>query len=93
VLFEVLSRRTRRIDEGEKKDAYLTIPSLSVYVMIEQDTAGVVAFRRTEGGFVREVYDGMDAVLPLGEIGIDLPLAEIYEAVEFISEPENYEGR
>jgi Uma2 family endonuclease len=30
VLFEVLSRRTRRIDEGEKKDAYLTIPSLSV---------------------------------------------------------------
>src|SRR5262245_43140779 len=28
VLFEVLSRKTRRIDEGEKKDAYLTIASL-----------------------------------------------------------------
>src|SRR5262245_31162070 len=27
-LFEVLSRKTRRIDEGEKKDAFLTIPSL-----------------------------------------------------------------
>src|SRR5713226_8382942 len=27
VLVEVLSRKTRRIDEGEKKDAYLTIPS------------------------------------------------------------------
>src|SRR6266700_1470425 len=35
VLFEVLSRRTRRIDEGEKKDAYLTIPSLGVYLLIE----------------------------------------------------------
>src|ERR1700681_4534999 len=88
VLFEVLSQRTRRIDEGEKKDAYLTIPSLGVYVMIEQDTAAVVAFRRTEGGFVREVYQGMDAVLPLAEIGIDLPLAEIYEAVECAPEPE-----
>ncbi len=88
VLFEVLSRRTRRIDEGEKKDAYLTIPSLGVYVLIEQDTAAVVAFRRTEGGFVREVYQGIDAVLPLAEIGIDLPLAEIYEAVEFAPEPE-----
>src|SRR5713101_4970683 len=66
VLCEVLSRRTRRIDEGEKKDAYLTIPSLGVYVMIEQDTAAVVAVRRTEGGFVREVYEGLDAVLPLG---------------------------
>jgi Uma2 family endonuclease len=87
VLFEVLSHRTRRIDEGEKKDAYLTIPSLAAYVMLEQDTAAAVVFRRTEGGFVREVYEGMDAVLPLGEIGVDLPLAEIYEAVEFTPEP------
>src|SRR5256884_7063865 len=31
VLFEGLSRSTRRIDEGEKKDAYLTIPSLGVH--------------------------------------------------------------
>ncbi len=88
VLFEVLSRSTRRIDEGEKKDAYRTIPSLGVYVLIEQETAAVVAFRRTADGIVREVYQGMDAVLPLGEIGIDLPLAEIYEAVEFAPEPE-----
>src|SRR5262245_54744430 len=92
VLFEVLSRRTRRIDEGEKKDAYLTIPSLSVYVLIEQDTAVVVALRRTEAGFVREVYEGLDAVLPLREIGIDLPLADIYETVEFTPEPEEDEA-
>jgi Uma2 family endonuclease len=92
VLVEVLSRRTRRIDEGEKKEAYLTIPSLAVYVLVEQDAAAVVAFRRTEGGFVREAYEGLDAVLPLGEIGIDLPLAEIYEAVEFAPEPEEDEA-
>ncbi len=91
VLFEVLSRHTRRTDEGEKKDAYLTIPSLGVYVLIEQETAAVVAFRRTEAGFVRETYEGLDAVLPLGEIGIDLPLAEIYETVQFSPEPEDDE--
>ncbi len=88
VLFEVLSERTRRIDEGEKKDAYLTITSLKVYVLIGQEAAAVVAFRRIESGFVREVYQGMDAVLPLAEIGIDLALAEIYEAVEFAPESE-----
>jgi Uma2 family endonuclease len=87
VLFEMLSRQTCRIDEGEKKDAYLTIPSLAAYVMLEQDIAAVVVFRRTEGGFVREVYEGVDAVIPLGEIGVDLPLTEIYEAVEFTPEP------
>src|SRR5207253_6291531 len=35
VIFEVLSKATRRIDGGEKKDAYLTIPSLSAYVLLE----------------------------------------------------------
>jgi Uma2 family endonuclease len=92
VLVEVLSRSTRRIDEGEKRDAYLTIPSLSVYLLVEQDTAAVVAFRRTAGGFVREVYEGLDAVIPLGEIGTDLPQAEIYETVQFAPEPEEDEA-
>ena len=91
VLAEVLSRRTRRIDEGEKKDAYLTIPSLAVYLLIEQDEPAVVAYRRAADGFVREVYQGLDAIVPLPEIAIDLPLAEVYEGVEFISEPDDAE--
>jgi Uma2 family endonuclease len=86
VIVEVISRRTRRIDEGEKKDGYLTIPSLGVYVLVEQESPAVVAFRRTAQGFVREVYEGMDAVLPLAEIETELPLAEVYEAVEFVPE-------
>jgi Uma2 family endonuclease len=87
VLVEVLSAKTRRIDEGEKKDAYLTIPSLAVYLLVEQEMPAIVAFRRTEHGFVREVYEGLDAVVRLGEIGTALPLAEVYEAVEFRPEP------
>jgi Uma2 family endonuclease len=83
VIVEVLSPKTRRLDEGEKKDAYLTIPSLGVYLLVEQEMAAVVAFRRTEHGFVREVYEGLDGVVPLSEIGVTLPLADLYEAVEF----------
>ena len=86
-LFEVLSQATRRIDEGEKKDAYLTIPSLGVYVLVEQEMPAVVALRRTENGFVREAYEGLDAVIPLPEIDTELPLSEIYEAVECGPEP------
>ena len=93
VLVEVLSRRTRRIDEGEKKDAYLTIPSLSVYVLVESENAAAVAYRRTAAGFVREVYQGLQAVLPLAGLGVDLPLAECYEGVEFIPEPTEDEVR
>ncbi len=85
-LFEVLSRRTRRIDEGEKKDIYLTIPCLSVYVLIEQEMPAVTVFRRTETGFVRETYEGLDAVIPVDELDFELPLSEIYEGVEFTPE-------
>jgi Uma2 family endonuclease len=87
VIVEVLSRKSRRIDEGEKKDAYLSIPSLGVYLLVEQEMPAIVAYRRTEHGFVREVYEGLDAVVPLGEIEIVLPLAEVFEAVEFSPEP------
>jgi Uma2 family endonuclease len=91
VIFEVISKSTRRIDEGEKKDAYLTIPSLRVYALVEQETAVVVVFRRTETGFVREVHEGMNAVLPLSEIETELPLAEVYDGVEFTPEPSEEE--
>jgi Uma2 family endonuclease len=91
VIAEVLSRSTRRIDEGEKKDAYFTIPSLGVYLLVESDSPTVRAFRRTEQGFVREVYEGLETVFPLPEIGVDLPMAEIYHAVEFIPEPDEDE--
>ena len=82
-IFEVLSRATRRIDEGEKKDAYLTIPSLAVYALVEQSTPAIVVFRRTDQAFDPEVYEGIDAVVPLPEIGVDLPLAEIYQGMSF----------
>lgn len=92
VIVEVLSQKTRRIDEGEKKDAYLTIPSLCVYALVEQEMPAVVVFRRTEQGFVREVHEGLDAVIPLGEIETALPLAEVYDTVEFSPEEDDQDG-
>jgi len=86
VIFEVVSRSTRRTDEGEKRDAYLTIPSLSAYVIVEQERAAVVVYRRTDAGFVPEVYEGLNSVIPLAEIEVELPLSEVYEEVEFSPE-------
>jgi Uma2 family endonuclease len=93
VLIEVLSKATRRTDEGEKRDAYLSIPTLSVYLLVEQQSAAVVAFRRTEQGFAREIYQGHAAVIPLPEIETELPLAEIYDRVELVPESEVEELR
>jgi Uma2 family endonuclease len=92
VLLEVLSRRTRRTDEGEKRDAYVTIPSLGAYLLVEQETPTVVVFRRTEQGFVREIYQGPEAVIPLPEVDAELPLAEVYDGVTFTPEATDEEA-
>lgn len=86
VIVEVVSQSTRRTDEGEKKDAYTNIASLSAYLVVEQDSPAVVVHRRTEHGFVREVYQGLEATVELPEIKASLLLAEIYEGVEFSPE-------
>jgi Uma2 family endonuclease len=86
VIFEVLSKRTRRLDQGEKKDGYLQLPSLSVYALVEQEMPKVVVYRRRGTEFLDEVYEGLETTIPLPEIGVVLPLSEIYRGVEFNAE-------
>ena len=88
MIVEILSRSTRRIDTGEKLRDYLTLPSLMVYILVEQDEPFVVVHRRGGEVFDREVYERLDAVIPLPEIGVELPLTEIYDDVEFSPEPD-----
>ena len=91
VIVEVLSRKTRRIDQGEKKDAYLTIPTLCTYLLIEQDCPAVTVYRRTDQGFIQESYADLKSVILLAEVNAELSLAAIYERVEFVPEPEDEE--
>jgi Uma2 family endonuclease len=83
IIAEVVSDATRRIDEGEKREAYLTIPTLATYLIIETDRPRVAVHRRTDSGFVAEAYEGSTAVIVLDAIDAELPLAELYERVEF----------
>lgn len=84
VIVEVLSDSTRRADLVEKRDAYFTLPSLKVLVFVEPDAPEALVYRATpEGGFAMERHRGLDAVVPLPEIDAALPLAGIYDRVEF----------
>jgi Uma2 family endonuclease len=83
VIVEVASVSTRRTDEGEKREAYLTIPTLTAYLLIETERPRVVVHHRTPEGFVARAYEGLEASIALDGIGMDLPLAELYERVDF----------
>ena len=86
VIVEVVSESTRRTDEGEKRDAYLTIPTLGAYVLLEQSAPAALVYERrggSEPGFRRVVISGGDAIIRLEGVGIELPLSEVYEGIEF----------
>jgi Uma2 family endonuclease len=84
VVIEVLSDSTRRADLGEKRDAYLTLPSLKVLMFVEPEKPSVSLHRRKSGGgFAIEHHVGLDAVIPLPEIDASLALADLYDRVEF----------
>jgi Uma2 family endonuclease len=86
VIAEVVSDASRRIDEGEKREAYLTIPTLVAYLIIEPDRPRVVVHRRIDSGFIAEAYEGITSTIPLNAIDAELPLEELYERVEFTAD-------
>ena len=84
VVIDVVSESTRRVDELEKRDAYLTIDSLRVYILLEQGSANANVYRRGgDTGFEHEHYEGLEAVIPLPEIECDLRLSDLYQDVTF----------
>jgi Uma2 family endonuclease len=86
VVFEVLSPSTSSTDHIVKNQEYRDTPSIQRYVMLEQDRQGAIVFARSRDDWVGHVAAG-DTVLHMPEIGVELPLAELYEGVA-LSEPE-----
>ena len=84
LIIEVLSDSTRDYDRGRKFQQYRTLASLLEYVTVEQDGVHVEQWARQpdQRWMLTEVED-TGATLSLASIGVDLPLSEIYEGIEF----------
>jgi Uma2 family endonuclease len=87
VVFEVLSDSTANTDLVEKNAEYRATPSIQRYVILEQTHAAGIVFVRKGEDWVSEIVAGDDAVLRLPEIGIEIPLTEIYADVELTGTP------
>jgi Uma2 family endonuclease len=87
VVFEVSSPSTVVIDHIDKNREYRDTPSIQRYVMLEQDRQGITVFTRTSDDWIGHLIEG-DAILSMPEIGVELPLSEIYQGITF-PEPDN----
>ena len=79
---EVISPTTASRDRGFKREQYQSIPSLQVYLVIDQFKAHVEVDSRQDGIWQTQEFAGLDAIVPLPALNCDLPLAEIYAGIE-----------
>ena len=84
VIFEVVSRTSVNTDYGRKLLFYRQIPSLMEYVLINSfDKVEVDIYRRFQEAWALETYKGLEEVLRLDSIKVEIPLSEIYKNITF----------
>ena len=79
IIIEVLSKSTHKQDKTTKLMAYLNIPSLQEYVMIEQDFVDIQILSRKQGWIPQHYFLG-DKV-NFDSIDLSLKVEEIYQRV------------
>ena len=84
VIFEVLSPSTERYDRGRKFQHYRTIETLQSYILVEQDRIRVEHYSpQADNTWTLRDYQQPEDQLTIDSIGVAIPLARIYERVEF----------
>jgi Uma2 family endonuclease len=82
VIFEVLSDGTAHDDLVLKNAEYRQTQSVQRYVILQQTHQGAIVFARKGEDWVTELLSGEDAMMRMPEIGIEIPLRELYTDVE-----------
>ena len=87
LVVEVLSPSTRDFDTYRKADEYKLVPGLARILLVDPNRPEVFMWNRDGAGeWESATVAGMEAVIDMPEIGIALPLAEIYLDIVFPAE-------
>jgi len=87
VIVEVLSKSTESYDRGVKFAHFRTLESLTDYLLVSQDNASIEQrTRQPDNKWLLSIYQGLDSVVPIPSIDCELPLAEVYERIEWANE-------
>ena len=70
LVVEVTSPTSATYDRGLKREHYQRITSLRAYLIIEQDHVHVELYLRVDRGWDYQVFDSLDAVIPLSFINL-----------------------
>jgi Uma2 family endonuclease len=77
VLFEVLSKSNSKADQAWRRRVYASVPNCQHYVTVAVKSVDVVVYDRA-GDWKPRAVAGLDAVLELPALGVNMPIADIY---------------
>ncbi|MEX0747033.1 MAG: Uma2 family endonuclease [Rhodothermales bacterium] len=78
LIVEVLSESTAIRDKGWKMHAYLQIPSVREYWILEQTERLVLQYHRVADEWGLRIFSGKDEVLRSQHLSLDIPIKEFY---------------
>lgn len=82
LVVEVLSRTTRATDKREKREAYLAMPSLQSYLLIDSEKRSVTSYERSDEGWLERTWEGEGSdEAAFTCLGTTLTLDDIYRGV------------
>ena len=84
---EVLSPSTRDFDTIEKLAEHKTVASIDTILVVESNAPEVVVWTRHDDAWRRMIAKGIDARIEVPGLALTLPLAEIFEGIEFPPAP------
>jgi len=83
LVVEVLSDKTEAYDLGTKLDGYLKLPSLLYCLLVSQRAYFVRVYERVGEKWEYRTVEGLAAAVVLPQLGLTLPMENMYEDVAF----------
>lgn len=89
VIVEILSKSTESIDRIAKLHRYLQLMSLECYLLVTQDKPRIESYIRQQKGWLYHDTVGLSSTFKVDTIDSDLPLADVYNKVQFPSDEDS----
>ncbi|MEG4226244.1 Uma2 family endonuclease [Microcoleus sp. N9_B2] len=93
VIIEVLSKSTKSYDRSDKFQFYQTLPTFQEYILIDQSRVYIEHYcKLANKRWSYSQYDEEDTALVFNFFQVEVPLADMYEKVDFEAENEPEES-
>ena len=88
MVLEVLSPATRSFDLQDQLEEYKSVASLEYIILVDADAPQIRVYHRLPPEtWLSDRLTGLDAILRLPRLGVEIPLADLYTGLAFRARP------